>query len=108
MDYMSKTRTIPSRLARKEQKTAVRQTIIYLSAAVILVLAFIFLIVPGFLRFVAGISNAPTQDSHDKLPPQIPVIAAPVPATSSATLDISGYGEAESEVVFILNGSEFE
>ncbi len=108
MDYNSRTGAPTSRLARKEQKKAVKQTITYLTAAVILVAAFIFIIVPGFLRFVAGISNTATQDSSDTLPPQVPVIAAPVAATSSATLGISGYGEAQSEVVLVVNGSEFE
>ncbi len=108
MDYPSRTGNLPSRLAKREQKKAVRQTIIYLITAAVLVLAFIFVIVPGFLRFVASLSGNPTQDSSDTFPPQVPVIAAPYEATSSASVDISGYGEADSQVVFVLNGSELE
>lgn len=98
---------VNSRLARHEQKKAMRQTIIYLGASVILIVAFIFVIMPGFLRLVASMGGSSLSDQNDDtIPPQIPFIAAPPQATSSAEIVISGYGEPESEVVFVLNGSE--
>jgi uncharacterized protein YfaP (DUF2135 family) len=108
MDYSSRSGNLSSRLAKREQKKAVRQTVMYLVTAAFLIVAFIFIIVPGFLRFVASLSGTTGGDPSDTFPPQVPVIAAPYEATSSATIEINGYGEADSQVVFVLNGNELE
>jgi uncharacterized protein YfaP (DUF2135 family) len=108
MDYSSRTGNLSSRLAKREQKKAVRQTVMYLITAVFLIVAFVFIVVPGFLRFVASLSGSTITDSGDTFPPQVPVIAAPFEATSSASIDINGYGEADSQVVLVLNGNELE
>lgn len=98
---------VNSRLAKHEQKKAMRQTMIYLGSSVILIFVFIFVIMPGFLRFVASMGGAALTDlNNDTIPPQIPFIAAPPQATSSSNIAISGYGEPDSEVIFVLNGSE--
>jgi uncharacterized protein YfaP (DUF2135 family) len=105
----SRPQHVSSRLARHEQKKAMRQTIIYLGTAVILILAFIFVIMPGFLRFAASISGESDGfEVSDSIPPQVPFIAAPPQATSSASITITGYGEPESEIVYVVNGSELE
>jgi bacillopeptidase F len=77
-----------------------------MGTAIFLIVAFIFVIMPGFLRFVANVGGATENQDMDDFPPQVPFIAAPPSATSSATIKVSGYGEPESEVVFVLNGSE--
>jgi hypothetical protein len=108
-DPMSSTHHGSSRLARKEQKKAVRQTFIFLFGAVILLVLFIFVIIPGVIRLTLAILGpggavAPTDD----IPPQVPALAAPVPATFSAQIDIKGYTEAGSTVTLLLNGSQHQ
>ena len=98
-----------SRISRKQQQTMVRQTTSIIVIAVLLLAAFIFFIIPQFVRLADGLLNggAPTEE-QDQVPPQTPVLAAPVAATNSASLPISGFGEAGSKVVLVLNGERLE
>lgn len=103
----SRTGRVSSRLAQAEKKKVVRQTVILSFVAVILLLGFIFVILPAVTRFALSLSDTSFNvDNSDTFPPQVPIISAPVAATSSAQLAISGFGEAESEVVFVVNGRE--
>lgn len=98
-----------SRLTRKEQRTVVRQTLISIGVAIILVVAFIFVIIPGVIRLtLAFLGSGTSFVATDDVPPQVPVLAAPVPATFSAQVDISGFGEAKSKITFVVNGSEYQ
>lgn len=100
-------RSVNSRLARREQQKLVRQTVILIIAATLLLVGFVFVILPQSVRLVGYLTGANViSDPSDTLPPQVPVLAAPPPATPSAQLAISGYGEAKSEVVLIVNASE--
>lgn len=87
----------------------VNQSLFYIVVAVGLLLTFLFVILPGFIgiinRFFA--SSTPFQQL-DTIPPQVPVISAPVPATNSAQLAISGYGEPNAQVILVHNGQKQE
>ena len=106
---MANSQRVSSRLAKKERTKLLRQTVFFGGIAVLIVVLFIFVILPGFVglvdKFLSG-SN-PFQE-EDRLPPQVPIIAPPVAATSSATLKLDGYGEPESEITLVLNGLKDE
>jgi hypothetical protein len=98
---------LPSRRVRKEKKKVMTQSVMMIGVSILLGLAFIFVIIPNFVNFFTNIldSSSPFQEI-DKIPPQIPIISTPISATNSADLKISGFGEPESFVVFIINGSK--
>lgn len=97
-------RPASSRLAKKEQKMAVRQTIMFLAAAAILMVVFFFIVLPLMARLVTG----PVQVNKDetKRPLAVPAISAPVPATNSGTLKLNGFAQPKQEVVLLLNNAE--
>jgi len=98
---------VPSRKIRREKKKVLSQSFMMIGVALILLLAFIFIIIPNFFNFVTNFLNTSTPFQEvDDIPPQIPIISAPVNATNSAQLSISGFGEPEAEVIFILNGTK--
>lgn len=102
-----KTYRVSSRLARKEQKSVTRQTFFLIVLAIGLLLTFIFIVLPGAVRlFFQFIDSGPGLQLGDDIPPQNPILAAPVDATFSAAIKLTGYGEPESEVVFVLDGVE--
>lgn len=107
-NYMSKTSQVSSRLARKEQKKLTQQTIIFSAIAIFLFLLFIFIIIPGVIRLAGSIVGSNLgKDPEDTIPPVAPTISAPVTATNSAQVKISGFAEKESEAVLVLNSEEF-
>lgn len=85
------------------------QSVMILFISIGLLLTFLFVIIPAFFNFVTNVLNSgsPFQET-DEIPPQIPIISAPVSATSSAQLKLSGFGEPESEVIVVLNGSKLD
>ena len=80
-----------------------------LLVAVGILLAFLFVVLPSFIGFVNNFFNSadPFQQT-DAIPPQIPIVSAPVSATNSATLVISGFGEPVSQLVAVHNGAKQE
>jgi len=102
---MTKTPFVTSRKTKTESQQALRQSLLLLAVSIILLLAFIFVILPAVIKFASKSSDT-SNTGKDNLPPQMPMIAAPVTATFSATLKISGYGEKDSELVALDNGSE--
>jgi len=104
---MPKTHHVSSRLAKTEQKKVVQQTVLLSLGAIALFLTFLFVILPGLIRFLTAVIGTQTIiQSDDTLPPQVPILAAPVAATYSAQLKLTGYGEASSELVILLNAAE--
>lgn len=98
---------VTSRRARTEQRKLVRQILLLGGGAIVLLVVFIFVIAPGAVQLVANILGTGQPITfNDTLPPQVPVLAAPVPATYSAELAITGYGEAGSTVVLLVNGQK--
>lgn len=88
----------------------VRQTALIIILAVSLLAAFIFFIMPQFIRLADGLLNGASGliEAQDEVPPQTPVLSAPVAATNSADLPVSGVGEADSQVVLVVNGERLE
>ncbi len=98
---------VSSRRVRREKKKVLSQSFMMIGVAVILLLTFIFVIIPNFFNLITNFLNTSTPFQEvDDIPPQIPIISAPVNATNSAQLQVSGFGEPEAEVVIILNGSK--
>ncbi len=104
-DYMKKTQVVSSRRTKTESQKALRQSLMLLIISVVLLIVFIFVILPAVIKF-ASRSNDVTNNNKDELPPQIPMISAPVTATFSATLKVNGYGEKDSDLIVLNNGNE--
>jgi bacillopeptidase F len=104
-----KTARVSSRLAQAEKKKVVRQTITLSVVGVILLLGFIFVILPGVIRFALNFSDTNFSfEPSDTIPPQVPIISAPAAATSEPTIEVTGFGEPNSQVIFVINGQEAE
>ncbi len=98
---------LTSRLAQRERSKLLRQTVFYLIGAVIVCAGFIFLVLPSFIKIINVVfGGAPSIEISDDIPPQTPVITAPVPATSSAQLSVKGFTEPQGVVVIVLNGQQ--
>jgi hypothetical protein len=106
-DTMAKTTQVSSRLAKREQQRLAKQTAILIGLGVIITIAFIFAVIPGLIRLTGGNGDAGLLGAdEDKVAPRPPSISSPVTATHSATIKVSGFSEADSEVVLVLNGQE--
>lgn len=104
---MSYEKPVTSRLAKKEQKKLITQTALMFGLVVFLILAFLFFVLPNIVRVAFNVLDSdPIAKSEDTIPPQVPILSAPVEATHSAQISLSGYGEAKSEVILVLNGNE--
>lgn len=104
---MPNDKPVPSRLAKKEQKKLMTQTALTLSLVVVIILVFLFFVLPNIVRVAFNVLDAdPIAKSEDILPPQVPILEAPVEATFSSQIKLSGYGEAKSEIILIVNGNE--
>lgn len=108
-NYRRKTQRVSSRLAKREQKKLLRQTVLISLAGLVLLVSFIVFIIPGAVRFAANIFDTDVGfESQDSIPPQVPSLSIPYTATYSASINLVGTGEPESEVVILLNGDEYE
>jgi hypothetical protein len=106
MSRSNSTHIVSSRLAKREQKKLSQQIIMFLVGAVAIVLLFWFVILPATIRFVASLGGSENTGGDDTLPPQVPIFSAPLTATSSAKIILSGFGEAGSELVILQGGTE--
>ncbi len=99
-----------SRISRKQQQKLVRQTVLIAMTAIILLAAFLFFIMPQFIRLADQFFNGTdiASEAQDQVPPQAPILAAPILATNSASLHITGVGEAGSQAVLVVNGERLE
>jgi hypothetical protein len=97
-----------SRLVKKEKQKLQKQTFLYIFIGITVLLFFIFILVPNLIRvFFAIIDKEDPSANLDTVPPQVPVLSStPLEATSSATLELTGFAESESQVVFVLNSQE--
>jgi bacillopeptidase F len=94
-----------SRLERKERQKILKQTYLFLGGAVVIGVLFIFLVIPSFIRILNAVfSGGDSFLVEDTIPPQVPIISAPVDATTSSALELTGFAEAESAVIILLNG----
>ena len=106
---MPANKPVSSRLAKKQQKKLAQQTIIIIFIIFALILGFLFLVLPNIVRVAFNVLDGDViTNSSDNIPPQVPILNAPVEATHSGTINLSGFGEAKSEIILILNGEETE
>ncbi|MFZ1720954.1 MAG: hypothetical protein WAU07_00430 [Microgenomates group bacterium] len=98
-----------SRIVRKERKKVVRQTLLILFVTVLVILGFIFVVIPGFIRIANSVldTSNPFFETDD-IPPQVPTLSAPPAGTNQESLTIEGFGEAGSDVFVIVNGERSE
>lgn len=98
-----------SRLTKRQQRQMMRQTVYYAGLAIIVTVVFIFFVMPRFITLADKLFNRDAVvNSEDQVPPPTPILSAPVDATNSATLPISGFGEAGAKAVLVLNGEELD
>lgn len=101
-------RTSSSRLLKHEQTKLLRQTVSSVVIGLLVLILFVFVVMPAtirlFFRIIDGNSSKLAENS-DTLPPQIPVLSLPYQATNSATVNLTGFGEAKSKVTVVVNSS---
>lgn len=96
-----------SRLAKKQQRKMAQQTAIILFLILALILGFLFFILPNIVRVAFNVLDGDVvTENSDTIPPQIPILEAPVEATFSGTVKLKGYGEPKSTIKLVLNGEE--
>ena len=101
------TQKISSRRAKTESKKMFRQTVLMFFLSVVIILVFLFVILPLFLKLVSKQSSG-DDSNQDSLVIQTPLISTPITATNSAKLTISGFGQKNTQVYLLLNGSEHQ
>lgn len=97
-----------SRLTKREKSKIQKQTFYYLFWGVVILFLFIFFIMPNLIRlFFAIIDKDSPFVEKDTVPPQVPVLSSnPVEATFSASLNLKGFAEPNSRVIFLLNSAK--
>lgn len=97
-----------SRLTKREKNRIQKQSFYYLFLGIMILLLFIFLIMPNLIRlFFAIIDRESPLVEKDTVPPQVPVLSSnPVEATFSASLNLKGFAEPNSKVIFLLNSAK--
>lgn len=103
-------RRTSSRLARRQGKKIARQSVTMIVLSIAGLLLFLFVIMPQvvqlFFRFLGNGDLNLIQS--DTVPPQVPIVASQVEATNQPKIDLEGFGEAESQVVVVVNGEEID
>lgn len=82
------------------------QGVMALGGSVVMVLAFVFLVLPIMIRFAGNLGNLANFTQGDQIPPRVPVYSAPPAATQDSSINLTGFGEPKSEVVIVNNGRE--
>lgn len=103
---MPMTERVSSRLIKKERTKIVKQTVWFVVFGVILVLVFIFFVLPLFFRVIDSILNTNPLPEEESVILQAPVLVAPVAATHSAELKIEGIGQPKTKAVLVVNGEK--
>jgi len=97
-----------SRLVRKEHKQLVRQTLWSVVIGLILILAFVFLVIPNSVRLLGLLLDTSIVEQTDQIPPQVPVISQSEKFTNQTPFLVKGFGEPESQIIFVINGERSE
>lgn len=103
-EYSRQTRLVTSRRVKQEETKALRQSLLFGGGALgMIILAIIF--IPMLIRFLGGFGG-PVVTEEDAVPPQTPYFSAPVEATYSARVALSGFTTPQATVVVLNNGQE--
>lgn len=98
---------VSSRLIKKERQRLTKQIIWFSALSVLLMLFFLFVVLPVFVRVVNGIINTnPINNDNEAVFIQAPSLDAPPAFVAKSNLQVTGYAEKQAEVIFIVNGSE--
>ncbi len=95
-----------SRLVRKEKSRLVKQTVMFGGLAIGLIVVFIFVILPLFIVILNKVINTDPFPEAAKIELQAPLLNAPVNATNSAELVLSGFAQPKAKVTLLLNAKE--
>ncbi len=95
-----------SRLAHHEGNGLVRQILFFFGASVGLVILFLLVILPAFIKFLAfrNFSSKITYTTDSVLPPH-PFLNQPFDATNSATITLTGSSQGGQKIVLLQNGA---
>ncbi len=102
---MPKTERVSSRLIKKERSKLVKQTMWMVGGGIVLVAAFIFLVLPNFFRLVNAVLNTNPIAEEEAVIIQAPDLVAPISATNSAELKVSGVGTSNMKTIIVVNGT---
>lgn len=99
---------ISARRARIQEQQARKRVYWSVLFAVVLGVAFLFLIVPLLFRVIVTLSRSDQQlfAPTDAIPPQTPVYQPLSDALNETDIEITGYTEPDAIVYFIVNESE--
>lgn len=97
---------VGSRRAKVEQKKLLNQTLVLTGLSLVILLLFLFVVIPNVIRFFGSGKGTSSLNSDSDVPPQVPLISAPAPATSSAEIVLKGFNEAGNTVVVLNNTAE--
>ena len=98
---------VTTRVVKREQAKMLRQTIVWTLISVVILLVFLFIILPNAPRLLAKIAEKNSAfGQEDTIPPQVPVFNSPALATNTKLLEVSGFAEAKSQVLVVLNGNQ--
>lgn len=95
-----------SRLLKHERNKVAKQTFLFVSGTVALLLGFIFIILPGFISIVNSYLNSNPFPTEVKNVLQTPLVDAPPLATNNRELTLTGFAPVGSTVVLVLNGQQ--
>ena len=105
VDTMARPERVSSRLIKKERSKILKQTLWAVIGGVALVAAFIFLVLPTFINTVNSVLNTNPINEEGAVIIQAPDLVAPVTATYSGQLAISGVGTTGTKTVVVVNGN---
>lgn len=98
---------VTSRIVRSERRKMTRQIFWLGGISIVLILVFLFVVLPLFIRFVNSVLDTnPIAEENQEILLQAPVLASPVTATNSAQLRVSGMTAAEITVYFVVNSQQ--
>ncbi|MBP7875520.1 hypothetical protein KA012_00815 [Candidatus Woesebacteria bacterium] len=95
-----------SRLVRKEKSKLVKQIFIFIGLAVLLIALFIGVILPIFIMVLNNVINTDPFPDAASIELQTPLLNAPVTATNSAQLTLSGFAQPKNKITLLLNAKE--
>ncbi len=96
-----------SRIVKREHDRLLKQTMTWSLIALGLLLLFLFIILPNAPRLLASIVDGDAVfGQEDTIPPQVPIFNSPPTATNTRQIEVSGFAEAKSQVLIVLNGNQ--
>lgn len=93
-------------LIKDEEKKIIQQILGSLALTVVLLLIYVFLVLPLMIRFAGNIGNLTAFQQKDTIPPRVPAYSAPPQAIQERSIDISGFGENKAKIFAVKNGKE--